>query len=135
VGGADVRGAVEVRVGAGGLQDPGVGAGGEPQLIDSHFDQLAGIVVDRADRPDLAVGQAGVEGGFVAVEAAALDFVCPFDPGLDRRRRLARLPQRQVAVTDRGDLDVDVDPVEERSGDPPLVLTDLWGGAPAGMVS
>ena len=81
---------------------------------------------------DLAVGQAGVEQGFVAGEALFLDLARPFDPGLDRGRRLARFPCRQIAVADRGDLDMDVDPVEERSGDPPLVLADLLGRAAAG---
>ena len=83
----------------------------------------------------MAVGQTGVEKGFIFGETPLLDLAGPFYPVLDRSGRFARLPRRQVAIADRGDLDMDVDSIEKRSRDLTLVLADLLGRASAGVVS
>ena len=117
----------QVRDGPGDLQDPAVGAGAQAQPVDGHFNELPRFLIERAGGADLAVGHAGVEQGVVSGEAIFLNIAGLFDPGLYGGGRLARFPCRQIAVADGGNLDMDVDPVEEGAGDPPLVLADLLG--------
>jgi len=114
MGSSDLGKAFEVGDGPGYLQYPGMGAGGEPQPVDGHLDQLPRIFIDMAQGPDLAVGKTGVEKGFIVNETAFLDLAGPFYPVLDRCGRFTHFPRRQVAIADRGDLDMDVDPIEKR---------------------
>ena len=73
IGGSEGGFAFEVRDGPGDLQGPGMGAGGENEPVDRHFDELPRLLVDRAGDAELAVGHAGVEGGHVAGETRFLD--------------------------------------------------------------
>jgi hypothetical protein len=132
VRGADRRFPGQICYGPGDLQDPAVGAGGESQPVDGHFDEPARLLVERTDGPDLTVGHAGVEQGFVSGKTVFLDLPGLFDADPDVGGGVARFPGRQIAVADRGDLDMDVDPIQQWSGDPALILADLLGRAAAG---
>jgi hypothetical protein len=81
---------------------------------------LAGLVQDdvlvQLARPHVGVGQ---ETG--AGEALLLPLPGRLDAGADRRRRFAGPAVGQFLVLDAGDLNVDVDPVEQRAADPLLV--------------
>jgi hypothetical protein len=127
MGRTERRSPVQIRDGPGNLQNPGVGAGAQAQTADCHFDELPRLLVERAGGADLAVGHAGIQEGPVSGETIILDPARPFDPRLDGGGRFSRLMSRQVAVADGWDFDMDVDPVQQRSGDPPLVLPDLLG--------
>ena len=54
-------------------------------------------------------------------------------PGPDGGAGLARLAPDQIAIGDRGNLEVDVDPVEQRAGDPRAVALDGQRAAVTGM--
>jgi hypothetical protein len=132
--GTERRSPLQVRDGTGNLQDTGIGAGAQTQPLDRHFDELPRLLVERAGGADLAVGHSGIQEDPVSGEAMVLDVARLFDPGLDDGRRFSCLPCRQIAVADGGDLHMDVDPVQQRSGDSPLVLPDLLGSTAAGAV-
>jgi len=135
MGRTECRSPFKVRDGPGDLQDPGIGAGAQPQPVDRHFDELPRPLVERAGGADLAVGHAGVQEDPVSGETIILDVARLFNPCLDRGGRFSRLPRRQIAVVDGGDLHMDVDPVQQRAGNPSLVLADLLGRAAAGAAS
>jgi hypothetical protein len=118
---------LQVRDGPGNLQYPGIGAGAQTQPLDRHFDELPRLLVERAGGADLAVGHSGIQEGPVAGETIFLDGSRLLDPCLDGGGRFSCLPCRQIAVADGGDLHMDVDPVQQGAGDPPLVLADLLG--------
>lgn len=110
----------------GDLQDPVIGPGREPQSRDRHLEQLLPHRrVHQAELPDLARlhPRVGVE------TAAALKSPCLTVAGFhhaapDPLRALSALAARQLFVTHCGDLHVQVDPVEQRAGDPGEVPLD-----------
>src|SRR5690606_13701206 len=98
------------------------------QRLDRAFEQG---LVGRTQATGLGGG--GLRESRVGAAAApALDFARRLDPGADRRATFAG---RRVRPQFRGRqaryLDVQVDAVEQRAGDPRAVALDLVGGAAA----
>ena len=122
----------QVGDGPGDLEDPVVGPGGEAQALHGHLQQALGlggrgaVLLDESGRH---VG-VGVDAGFM--ETPRLDLPGRYDPGPQLDGALARFRGRQVPERHRRHLDLDVDPVQERPGDPGTVGVDLVGGAGAG---
>jgi len=73
----------------------------------------------------------GVAVDFGPLEPLPLDITGPFHPLPSRRGAFPFAPVRQLAVFHRRDLDVDVDPVQQRPGDAGAVALDHYGGAGA----
>ena len=136
--GLDGVAAVEVGDGAGELEDAVKGAGAELELRHRRLDQRLPRLVELAVLAHLGRSHVGV-GLFqqVAValrresilrqglrQAVALDGVGGLDAGADGAAGFAEAVGEELVVVDAGDVDVDVDAVEEGAGDALLVASD-----------
>ena len=133
--GLDRIAAVEVGDGAGELEDAMKGAGAELELRHRRLDQRLPRLVELAVLPHLGRSHVGV-GLFqqVAValrresilrqglrQAVALDGVGGLDAGADGAAGFAEAVGQELVVVDAGDVNVDVNAVEEGAGDALLV--------------
>ena len=112
----DVRAAVEVGDGAGHLQDAVVGAGGESETVHRLLQKLLPRLVDAAifahhPAAHLRIG----EQPRVSREPLLLDLPRRHDPLADLSTSLRRLVRGQLLVTDRDDLNMEVDSIHQRS--------------------
>lgn len=89
-------------------------ARGEAQLRDRRAEQVAALSAEPAELAGLAVGHVGVVAGAAAVVAVGLPAAGRGDLLADLRARRAGRLALQFPVGDGRDLDVDVDPVQER---------------------
>jgi hypothetical protein len=137
MGGTDVFFPGKIGNRAGDLEDKGVGAGAQPQLVHGHFQKLLRFFIERADSLELPSRESGITKGFlpfVSFEAVCLDRSGTVHPFFDAGRRLNRRCSGHLPITNGGDFDVDIDPVKKRSGDFPAILTYLQSAATAGFV-
>lgn len=111
-----------------------IGPGGEPQFIDSHFQKPLGVLVDAAVLPDLLVGHARIAERILGLEMILLPSPGDIDPALDGSRRFAAVFFFEVTVSNSWHLNVNIDPIQQGSGNFRLILADLLGRAPAGLV-
>jgi hypothetical protein len=131
VRGVDVIGAGQVSDGASQFQDAVIRAGGELQLLDGGFEQALAGLVQTTEIPDLGGTHIAVEGGAIGLEACRLPGTCLADALADLGRGLTQATVSQFLVFDAGDLEVDVDAVEQWARDALLVAGDGRGRAGA----
>jgi len=75
--------------------------------------------------PDLPRAHVSVAVRLAAAEALLLEVTRPPDALANRRRRVAGRVAAQLAVLERRDVDVDVDPIQQRAGDAGQIALDL----------
>jgi hypothetical protein len=124
----------EIGDGPGHFQYSRIGPGGQPQFIDGHFQKPLGVLVDDAMLPDLLVGHARIAERILGRESIFLPAPGGIDPALDGSRRFAAVLPFEVPVSYGRHLNVNIDPVQQGAGDFRLILADLLGRAPAGLV-
>jgi hypothetical protein len=124
----------EIGDGPGYFQYSRIGPGGEPQFVDGHFQKPLGVLVDDTVLPDLLVGHARIAERVLGPETILLPSPGGFDPALDGSRRFAAVFSFEVSVSDGWHLNVNIDPVQQRARNAGLILANLLGGAPAGLV-
>jgi hypothetical protein len=134
VRGADLLIFFEVGDGPGHFQYPGIGTDAHTQFVDGHFQKPLGVLVDSAMLPDLFVGHARIAERILCLETILLPAPGGIDPALDGSRRFAAVFSFEVPVSDGRNLNVNIDPVQQGPGDFRLILADLLGCAPAGLV-
>src|SRR5215468_8169611 len=123
---------LEVRDSASDLEDAVVAAGGETQAAHRLLEEPGSFRRRCTKAPHLAPAHAGVHPCPGAGQALALTLTSSLYPGPDRRRRLA--PScREIGVGHGRHLEVEVDPVEERTGESGQVLLPLARRADAGI--
>ncbi len=133
VPGLDGTGTGEVGDGAGQLEHPMTGAGGEPEPVDGRAQQASnggGLV---AMAPQLSSRHVGV--GMQAplrAESLPLARARGLDPGTNGGAGLGGSVVRQLAIRQRRHSEVHVDPVEQRPREPGAVTLDLRHAAAAG---
>ena len=114
------------------LQNPIVRPSRQAQLVDRPFQQSFALLVDRTVAANVAGGHMGVaEQLGVAFEAGQLPLTGGVDPFAYRSGGFTRRLAHQVVEGDSGDLDVEIDPVEEGAGDAGAVALDRQRGAGA----
>ena len=114
----------EVGDGARDAQDAVVGAGGEAELGDGVFHLLFAFAVELAEAAQGARSHLGVAELAERLQAPALALARREDAFADDGRFLGLLVLRQLLVFHRRHLDVQVDAVEQRPGDPRQVALD-----------
>jgi len=103
------------------LEDPGKGAGGEPEPVGDQFQHPVAAGIQFAMFPKMSGIHLGVAVDSGPLEAVVLEVAGAFHPAGYGGGTLRLASVGQVTVPDRRDLDVDVDPVHERPGDPGAV--------------
>ena len=101
---------------AGDLEHAVVTAGREPQACHGRGEQALGLGGDRTEASNLARAHRGVDAGRAGAEAVTLLLASALDPRPDRLAGVARGQGVNLAGQERGELDVQVDAVEERTG-------------------
>ncbi len=113
----------EIRNRASDLQDPGIGTCREPELRHGALDERgAGRVRARAGLKLAGIHLGVAPGG---AEAHVLTLASPRDPRRDRDGRFAARRTAELAVSHRGHVDVQVDPIQEGAGEPRVVVRQL----------
>jgi hypothetical protein len=113
------------------LEYPGKGAGGESQPVGDQFQHPVPGSVQFAVPPEMAGVHLGVAVNFRPPEAISLDAPGAFHPTGNHCGTFRLGPVGQVAIANRGNLHVEVDPVQKRSGDPGAVPLEHYRGAGA----
>ena len=122
----DGLGAGEVGDGAGDAEDAGVGAGGEAEFVHGGTEDGLRGGLEGAEALELAGGEVGVaaDAGEVGV-AFGLEGAAGEDACADVGGAFAGGLLGEVFEGDGGDLDVEIDAVEEGAGDAGAVAVDL----------
>jgi hypothetical protein len=110
-------------------QHPVVRPRAQTELGDGRLEELLRLGVDRTISPDIPRPHLGVRVELSVPEALELGGPGAAHSLPDHRRALRFLPGDDVAELDLGDFDLDVDPVEERPGDPGVIAAALGVGA------
>ena len=132
--GREFVGAGQVGDGASDLENAVVGAGGETQAADGLPEQPFDRLSDGTVAPQVARGHVGV-----GVQATAVAEALPLtDPGPLHSQShggagFLGVRAHQVVVGHRRHLEVDVDPVQQGTGDAGAVALDVHVGTPAGV--
>ena len=113
--GADVVGSVDVGDGAGEAEDFVVGAGGEAKLVHGLAEESFASFIKRTVAADGAGSHAGVGGGGVGAETLSLAGSGTEDLGTHVGGRSAGGLGAELAIGNGGDVDVEVDAVNERA--------------------
>jgi hypothetical protein len=131
VGGLDFFGAGEVGDGPADFEDPAVGAGAQAEFVDGGFEQSFGVFIHGAIALDISGAhlRVGVNGSFL--KALELDVTRVIDALANRFRGFAGVATGEVLVANRRHFDLNVDAIEERSGDARAIALDLQRRADA----
>lgn len=121
----DMGRAGQVGDGAGNFQYSVIAAGGELKFAHGVLEQLRALAVRQA----MAVDVAGFERGIGFALPLSLQGVGGGDARPDRRRSFSGVAGGQLGFGDGGNVDMQVDSVEQRSGEFAPVAADLFGGA------
>src|SRR5712691_1051361 len=127
VGDADGQFARKVGDRASELQNAVIRARGQVQPRDRLLQQRARLVLDGAEPLDVA----GAEPGVVLALAFELPSARTFDALPDLRGAFASAHLHDLVFAQRGHLDLDIDPIQQRSREPAAVARDLVGRAAA----
>jgi len=114
---------LQVSDSAGDLEDAVVTARGKAQAAHRLLEEPGALGRRRAEAAHLASAHPSVHACSGAGQARALSLTCRLDPSADDRRGLASSP-REIGIGHGGHLEVEIDPVEERTGEPGEVLLD-----------
>jgi hypothetical protein len=131
VGWLDGVGGGEVGDGAADFEDAVVGAGAEVEFVHGLFQHGGTFGAEGAELLEGAVGHAGVGFVFGSGEARGLSLPGGEDACPDGGGGLGRGIVVEIAELHGGCFDMDVDAIEERSGDFGAVAFDLRGRAAA----
>jgi hypothetical protein len=134
VRGADLLIFFEIGDGPCNFQYSRIGPGAHTQFVDSHFQKPLGFLVDDAVLPDLLVGHVRIAERRLGREAILLTAAGGIDPALYGSRRFTSVFSFEIPVSDGRHLNVNIDPVHQRARNAGLILADLLGRAPAGLV-
>lgn len=113
---ADPLRLIEVGDRAGDFQNAVVSARGQAEAADRHFESPLAGVVESAQRAQPANRDLRV-----VISAALLNGAGTFHPMPDFGRGFAFVFPAQLAIWNRGDLDMKVDSIEQRSTDSPQI--------------
>lgn len=130
---ADRITAVQVRNRAGHLEDAGVSPGRETEAVGDQFQHAVAGRVQFAIFLDETRRHLGVAVDLGATVALQLQFAGAPHPSGNRRGTFGFAAICQVAVFDRRNFDVDVNPVQKRTGDAGAVAVDRNRRTGAGM--
>jgi hypothetical protein len=122
--GLDLLARFEIRNRARDPQDPVVGASRKPQPRDCILHQLLAFPIQFAKATERARGHLGVAENAEGLETARLALPSGQDALPDSRRFFALLLLGQFFVFHGRNLDVQIDPVEQRTGDAREVTLD-----------
>ena len=127
VGGLDLGGAGEVGDGSGDLEDAVEGSDGEAEAAEGVVEELLAGAIDTAVEAEVFGGHGGVDGGGRGeAEAGELAVAGLLDASGDSGGGFAG-GGAELAQGEGGELDVEVDAVEERAGDAGAVALDGGG--------
>jgi len=84
--------------------------------------------------PDLFVRHTRIAERILGLETIFLPVPGGIDPALDSSRRFTAVFSLEIPVSDGRHLNVDIDPIQQGPGNFRLILADLLGRAPAGLV-
>jgi hypothetical protein len=115
------------------FEDAVVGARGKLELVHGGFDQAAGGIVQGAVFAYFGGAHIGIAGEIGAGETLALDLAGGFDAGAHGLGGFTQAGIAQFFIFHARDVDVNVNAVEERTGDALLVFGHYAGGAGAGF--
>jgi len=113
------------------LEDAGVGADGESEAVGDHLEPLLALLVDGAEAADVPRLHLGIGVQAEGAQAAELEFAGAVDAVADRPACFSVARIGELLVADAGDLDVQVDAVEQRSGEARALALDHRRGAGA----
>ena len=112
-------------------EDAVIAAGGKPHRIKRGVHQRFALGVQRADLAHLTAADMRVAHRTVPAEAAALNLPRGIHALLDVRRALRAAAAAQLFIIQRGDLDDEVDPVQQRAGYFTVIAAHIALGAAA----
>jgi len=113
------------------LQDPVVSPGRKTQFVHGQLDQVLAFFVQGAVYLDLPRPELGIAIDSVSLVALELNLACLADRFADRGRIFTWVIGGQLSVRNGRDLDMNVNPVQERTRDPGPVSLDLQRRAEA----
>ncbi len=122
---------LDVCYGSGDLQYPAVGSGAETELIDGLLQEAMGFAVYRAELSDEPTIHLGVAVDVLAGKTLFLSLPCWVYPLPYLFRGIALTHVGEISVVQCGDLNMDVYPVKQRSGDTRTIFPHLEVGAAA----
>src|SRR6266508_1178347 len=131
--GGDVGGTGEVGDGPRDFEDAVVGPRGEAEPRDGQPQELRARLWQRAPAPRLSSGHPRVDTHIGPGEALVLPRPRGCDAGADGRRGFPRGGRSELGIGDGGDLEVKIDPIQERAREPREVLSALARRAAAGL--
>jgi len=105
--------------------------GAQSEFINRHLQQLFRSFFYNAVTLDVFGSHLGIGMDTSLLEALKLDGAGRIDPMANHRRGFTRIACRQILVAQRRHLDLDVDAVQQRTGDSGAVTLNLRGGAAA----
>jgi hypothetical protein len=125
MGGPDFFAAGEVGDGAADFEDAAVGTGAQAQFVDGGFEQSFRVVIHRTIALDISGAHLGVgmDGSFL--KAPELDVARLIDALANRLRGFPGVTAGEILVANRRHFDLNVDAIEERSGDARAIALDL----------
>ncbi len=129
----DVVRGVEVGNGTGNLEDAVIGARREPQTVGDQFQHAVSVGIQFAIPLDEAWRHLGITVDFGAVITFQLQFPRPFHPPGNVGGAFCFATVGQVTVFDGRYFDVDIDAIQQWSGDAGAVALNGDRGAAAGM--
>lgn len=109
------------------LEDTSVAASGKSQAVSDHLQRFLTLFINLAELADVAGGHGGIGVQTVGAEAVALKLTGRFDPAANDSRGFPVAQVGEFPVRDSWYLDVQVNPVEQRSGNTlPIALDIVW---------
>lgn len=127
----DALAAGQVGDGAGDFEDAGVAAGRETEAVGDHLEQLVSGLVHDAELADVAGLHLAVGVQAVGFQSRALQLSSGLDPGADGGGGFAVDRVGEILVRHAGHLDMQVDAVEQRTGEAGAVALQHRRGAGA----
>ncbi len=129
------NGGAPVKIGDGTrhLEDAGIRTGGESEAVGNQFQHAVTTGIQFAVFFYEAGRHLGVAVNFGTFVAFHLEFPRPLDPAGNGSRTLRLAPIGKIAIFYRRDLDVDIDPVQQRPGNAGTVAVNGNRSAGAGM--
>jgi hypothetical protein len=107
------------------FEDTVIGTGRQPQAIHGRIQEAPRLTLHLAVFPDLPRAHMRVTVDLAPAKALLLDLARVPHALADGGRWLAGRLSGQVPVSQRGDVDMDVNPIQQGSGDPGEIALDL----------
>jgi hypothetical protein len=111
------------------LEHPFVSSGRQSKAGHGGCEKALGFGGERAKAPNLARAHRGIDSDRRRTEPLALPLACRAHARANRVRGIAGERHLEVRRCERGELDVQIDAVEERAGEAAEISVPLGGGA------